>query len=46
MKKVFAVTAALALLCLCVAAQAVVTIETVAIGDAGNAADTTRLSAR
>src|SRR4030042_1991013 len=39
MKKVFAVTAALSLLGLCAAAQAVV-METVAVGNAGNAADT------
>ena len=40
MKKVFAVTAALALLCLGNIAQAI-TIDTVAVGNAGNAADTT-----
>jgi len=39
MKKVLALTAALALLGLSIAAQAI-TIETVAIGNAGNAADT------
>jgi len=38
MKKVFAVTAALALLGLCIAAQAV-TIDTVAVGNAGNAGE-------
>jgi formylglycine-generating enzyme required for sulfatase activity len=41
MKKVFAVTAALALLCLGGLAQAAITIDTVAVGNAGNAADTT-----
>jgi sulfatase modifying factor 1 len=40
MKKIFAVTAVLALLCLGSFAQANITIDTVAIGDAGNAADT------
>jgi sulfatase modifying factor 1 len=40
MKKVFAVTAVLALLCLGGLAQANISIDTVAIGDAGNAADT------
>jgi formylglycine-generating enzyme len=40
MKKVFTVVAVLGLLCLCLAAQAVV-METVTIGGAGNAADTT-----
>lgn len=40
MKKIFAVPVALALFSLCASAQAVVNIETVAIGDAGNAADT------
>ena len=38
MRKLFVAIAALVLLCLCVAAQAVV-METVAVGDAGNAAD-------
>jgi len=41
MKKVFAVTAALALLGLCIAAHAAITIDTVAVGDKGNVADTT-----
>jgi len=41
MKKVFAVTAALALLGLCIAAQAAITIDTVAVGNKGNTADTT-----
>jgi formylglycine-generating enzyme required for sulfatase activity len=40
MKKVLAVTAALALLCLGVAAQAAITIDTVTVGDPDNAADT------
>src|ERR1039458_5756727 len=40
MKKVFAVTAALALLCLCSLVQANITIVTVPVGDAGNAPDT------
>ena len=40
MKRVFVVTTALALLCLCVAAQAVV-METATVGDAGNTADYT-----
>jgi len=40
MKKVFAVTAALALLSLGGIAQAAITIDTVAVGDKGNAADT------
>ena len=39
MKKVFALTAAIALLGLSIVAQAI-TIDTVAVGDAGNAADT------
>ena len=39
MRSVFAVVAVLSVLCLCVAAQAVV-METVAVGNAGNAADT------
>lgn len=41
MKKVFAVAAAIMLLCLGGIAQATVAIDTVAVGDAGNAADTT-----
>ena len=41
MRKVFAVTAALALLGLGICASAAITIDTVAVGDAGNAADTT-----
>jgi len=41
MKKVFAVTAALALLGLSIAAQSAITIDTVTVGDAGNTADTT-----
>jgi sulfatase modifying factor 1 len=40
MKKVFAVAAALALLCLGSLAQANITIDTVAVGNAGNVADT------
>ena len=40
MKKVFAVAAALALLSLTIAAQAAITIDTVAVGNAHNAADT------
>jgi len=40
MKKVFAVTAAIALLCLGGIAQADITIETVPVGNPGNAADT------
>ena len=40
MKKVFAVTAALALLVLSIAAQATI-IETVPVGNPGNAADST-----
>ena len=40
MKRVFAVTAALALLCLGSLAQANITIATVPVGDAGNAPDT------
>ena len=43
MQRVFAVMAVVALLCLCVAAQAVV-IDTVTVGDAGNAADTRRMA--
>jgi len=41
MKKLFAVTAAIALLGLGVAAQAAITIDTVTVGDPGNTADTT-----
>lgn len=41
MKRVSAVTAALALLCLGNLAQAAITIDTVAVGNAGNAADST-----
>ncbi len=41
MRKVFAVTAALALLCLGSLAQASITIPTVFVGNAGNANDTT-----
>jgi formylglycine-generating enzyme required for sulfatase activity len=41
MKKVLAVAAALALLSLSIAAQAAITIDTVAVGNAHNAADTT-----
>jgi len=40
MKKVFAVTAVLALLGLSIAAQAAIIIDTVAVGNKGNAADT------
>jgi len=40
MKRVFAVTAALALLCLGSLAQAAITIDTVGVGNAGNVADT------
>jgi len=40
MKKVFAVAVALMLLGLGIAASAAITIDTVAVGDAGNAADT------
>ena len=40
MKKVFAVTAAIVLLCLCSFAQASITIPTVPVSDPGNAADT------
>ena len=41
MRKLFAVTAALALPGLCIAARAAITIDTVAVGNAGNAPDTT-----
>ena len=41
MKNVFAIVAALALLCLGIATQANITIATVPVGDAGNAPDTT-----
>jgi formylglycine-generating enzyme len=41
MKKTYLFLAALALLCLAVVAQANITIDTVTVGDAGNAADTT-----
>ncbi|MCE5323914.1 formylglycine-generating enzyme family protein [bacterium] len=41
MKKLFAVTAALALLGLSMATQATITIDTVTVGDPGNTADTT-----
>ena len=41
MKKAFAVAVAIALLCLGSLAEANITIETVAVGDRGNAADTT-----
>lgn len=41
MKKVFSMMAALALLGLGIAAHAAITIDTVAVGNAGNAADTT-----
>jgi formylglycine-generating enzyme len=41
MKRLFAVTAVVALLVLGIAAQAAITIETIAVGNAGNAADST-----